>query len=182
MQEPALKTHEPSCVPRAAKPFFIHVVHNPLGVVGLMAAPELYSQEGRAWSPGTHGSAGAHLSKEVRSGAMGHVAAPELTLARRRGSELRDTWWHRSSIQQGEEVWGHGTCGSSGAHLCREARSEATAYVVARGCTSCSLSSLGACMGGYPVFRVPTEAPGPTSGEAANPQVGPIFWRPAWLS
>jgi hypothetical protein len=26
----------------------------------------------------------------------------------------------------------------------------------------------------YPVFRVPTEAPEPTSGEVANPQVGPI--------
>jgi hypothetical protein len=31
---------------------------------------------------------------------------------------------------------------------------------------------------GYPVFRVPTETPGPTSGEAVNPQVGLIFWRP----
>jgi hypothetical protein len=30
-------------------------------------------------------------------------------------------------------------------------------------------------MRGYPVFRVPTEAPGPTSGEVVNPQVGPIF-------
>jgi N-methylhydantoinase B/oxoprolinase/acetone carboxylase alpha subunit len=34
----------------------------------------------------------------------------------------------------------------------------------------------------YLVFRVPTEAPRPTSGEVANPQVGPIFWRPARLS
>jgi hypothetical protein len=37
-------------------------------------------------------------------------------------------------------------------------------------------------MRGYPVFRVPTEALGPTLGEAANPQVAPIFWRPAQLS
>jgi hypothetical protein len=37
-------------------------------------------------------------------------------------------------------------------------------------------------MRGYPVFRVLTEAPEPTSGEAANPQVGTIFWRPARLS
>jgi hypothetical protein len=37
-------------------------------------------------------------------------------------------------------------------------------------------------MRGYPVFRVPTEAPRPTSGEAVNSQVGPIFWRPAQLS
>jgi hypothetical protein len=33
-------------------------------------------------------------------------------------------------------------------------------------------------MRGYPVFRVPIEAPGPTSGETVNPQVGPIFGTP----
>jgi hypothetical protein len=33
-------------------------------------------------------------------------------------------------------------------------------------------------MRGYSVFRVSTEAPRPTSGEAANSQVGPIFQRP----
>jgi hypothetical protein len=37
-------------------------------------------------------------------------------------------------------------------------------------------------MRGYPVFRVPTEAPEPTSEEAVNPQVGPILRRPARLS
>jgi N-methylhydantoinase B/oxoprolinase/acetone carboxylase alpha subunit len=36
-------------------------------------------------------------------------------------------------------------------------------------------------MRGYPVFRVPTEAPEPTSREATNPQVGPIFRCPARL-
>jgi hypothetical protein len=30
-------------------------------------------------------------------------------------------------------------------------------------------------MRGYPVLSVPTEAPKPTSGEAVNHQVGPIF-------
>jgi hypothetical protein len=34
----------------------------------------------------------------------------------------------------------------------------------------------------YPVFRVPIEALRPTSGEAANLQVVPIFQRPARLS
>jgi hypothetical protein len=33
-------------------------------------------------------------------------------------------------------------------------------------------------MRGYSVFRVPTEALGPTSGKAVNPQVGPIFCAP----
>jgi hypothetical protein len=33
MPEHALETHEPSYVTRAASPFFIPVVHNPLGIV-----------------------------------------------------------------------------------------------------------------------------------------------------
>jgi hypothetical protein len=73
-----LDTYEPSCVSRAAKPFFIHVVHSPLGAVGYVAAPELSSREGEfgaMWqrlssprqggevqSSGTRGSAGALLS------------------------------------------------------------------------------------------------------------------------
>jgi hypothetical protein len=64
---------------------------------------------------------------EAEPGAMGHVTASEPTLAGRRGPELG-------------EVRGRGTRGSSEAHLCREVWSEATSYVAARGCTSCSLS------------------------------------------
>jgi hypothetical protein len=86
MHERALETCEPSCVPRAAKHFFIPVVHNSTGAVGHVTAPELPSQEGRAPSRGTCGSTGAHLSKEARSRAEGHMAAPELTSARRQGS------------------------------------------------------------------------------------------------
>jgi hypothetical protein len=44
----ALDTCEPSCVPEAARPFFIPVVHSPLGVVGYVAAPELSSRGGKA--------------------------------------------------------------------------------------------------------------------------------------
>jgi hypothetical protein len=80
-----------------------------------MVAPELPSQEGRARSPGTCGSAGAHLSKEVRLDAEEHVAAPELTSVRMRGPGPWDTW----------QLW---------SHLCREVCSETTAYVVAHGC------------------------------------------------
>jgi hypothetical protein len=36
----ALGTCEPSCMPEAARPFFIHVVHSPLGAVGYVTAPE----------------------------------------------------------------------------------------------------------------------------------------------
>jgi hypothetical protein len=42
----ALDTCEPNCVPRAARPFFIHVVYSPLGAVGYVAAPELSSRGG----------------------------------------------------------------------------------------------------------------------------------------
>jgi hypothetical protein len=135
-----LDTCEPSCVLEAARPFFIPLVHSPLGAVGYVAAPEPSSRGGRAWSHGTHGNAGAHLSREVRSRAEEYVAASELNSARRRGPEPRDTWQHRSSSQQGGEVRGHGTRGGSGVHLCRDVWSEATACVAACGCTPCSLS------------------------------------------
>jgi hypothetical protein len=72
----ALDTYEPSCVSRAAKPFFIHVVHSPLGVVGYVAAPELSSRGGEFEA---------------------HVAAPESTSTGRRGPEFRNTWQRRSS-------------------------------------------------------------------------------------
>jgi hypothetical protein len=44
----ALDTCEPSCVPGAARLFFIPVVHSPLGAVGYVAAPELSSRGGEA--------------------------------------------------------------------------------------------------------------------------------------
>jgi hypothetical protein len=44
----ALNTCEPSCVPRAASPFFIPVVHSPPVTVGYVAAPELSSRGGEA--------------------------------------------------------------------------------------------------------------------------------------
>jgi hypothetical protein len=135
--EQPLEICEPSCVPRAARPFFIPVVHSPLGAVGYVAVPELSSWGGRARSHGTRGSTGAHLVREARFGAEEHVAAPELTLSRRQGPELRDTW---SSPQQGGEVQDRETCGGTEAHLCREVWSEATAYVAARGCMPYSLS------------------------------------------
>jgi hypothetical protein len=47
-RDPALDTCEPDCVPGAARTFFIPVVHNPLRVVGYVAAPELSSPRGEA--------------------------------------------------------------------------------------------------------------------------------------
>jgi hypothetical protein len=40
----ALDTYEPSCVPEAARPFFIPVVHSLLGGKRYVAAPELSSR------------------------------------------------------------------------------------------------------------------------------------------
>jgi hypothetical protein len=62
---------------------------------------------------------------------VGHMAAPELTSAKRRGTELRDTWQHRNSPQQGGEVQARGTRGSTGAHLIKEARSGVEGHVAA---------------------------------------------------
>jgi hypothetical protein len=82
-RERTLETCEPSYVLRAAKTFFIPVVHSPLGAVGYVAALEFSLWGGRAQSHGIRGSARAHLNREVRSGAEESVVAPELNLARR---------------------------------------------------------------------------------------------------
>jgi hypothetical protein len=42
----ALDTCELSCVPETVRPFFIHVVHSPLGTVRYVAASELSSRRG----------------------------------------------------------------------------------------------------------------------------------------
>jgi hypothetical protein len=81
--------------------------------------------------PGPRGSAGAHLDREARSGAEEHVAAPEPTSLGRRGPELRNMWWRRSSTQQRDEARGHEPHGSTGAHLSMEVRSGATRHVAA---------------------------------------------------
>jgi hypothetical protein len=138
----ALDTCEPSCVP-----FFISVVHKPLGAVGYVTAPELSSRGGEVgatWQPPECTSVGRRGPKlrntwqrrssplgEAEPGAMGHVAAPEPTSAGSRGPELRNTWQRRNSTQQGGEVWGHKTRGSTRAHLNKEVRSGAMGHVVA---------------------------------------------------
>jgi hypothetical protein len=68
---------------RAAKPFFIPMIQSPLGTVGHVTALELSPRGGRIQSHGTYRSTGAHLDREARFGAKGHVAVSELTSARR---------------------------------------------------------------------------------------------------
>jgi hypothetical protein len=45
--------------------------------------------------------------------------------------ELRNVWRFRSSTQHGDEAWGHEPCGSTGAHLSKEVRSEVVRHVSA---------------------------------------------------
>jgi hypothetical protein len=59
-----------------------------------VVAPELSSQGGRVRSHGTCGSAGAHLDREVRSGAAGHMTTLEPTSAGRCGLKLQLMWQH----------------------------------------------------------------------------------------
>jgi hypothetical protein len=46
---------------------------------------------GEVQGRGTRDSAGAHLDREVRFGAVGHMAAPEPISTGRQGPELQDT-------------------------------------------------------------------------------------------
>jgi hypothetical protein len=114
-----LETCEPSCVTGAARSFFIPVIHSRLGAVGYVVVLELSSRGGRARSYETRDSTGAHLVREAKFGAEGHVAAPELTLSGRQGLELRDMWQRRSSPQRRGGVRGRGTRGGAEAHLYR---------------------------------------------------------------
>jgi hypothetical protein len=116
MHKRALETREPSCVPRAAKYFFIPMVHRPLGVVGDVAASELSPWGSRARSHGTRRSARAQLSREARSKTKGHVAMPELSSVRRRGPGPRDTWWSQSPPLLGGVVQTYNIHGSTWMH------------------------------------------------------------------
>jgi hypothetical protein len=51
--------------------------------VGYVTTSELSSRRGRARSHKIHDNTEAHLVREARSGAEGHVATPELTSTRR---------------------------------------------------------------------------------------------------
>jgi hypothetical protein len=110
----ALDTCEPSCVPRTARPFFIPVFHSPLGLCGTWQHQSSPLGEAR---PGPRGSVGAHLSREVRSGAEEHMATLKLS-------------------SRGGRAQSHGTCGSVGAHLGREAMPKAEEHVAAPELTS----------------------------------------------
>jgi hypothetical protein len=94
MRERALKTCEPNYVPRAAKSFFIPVVHGPLRTVGHVMTQELPSQGGRVRIHEAHGIAGALPYRKEEFGVERHVTAPVSISIGRQGPELRDTRQH----------------------------------------------------------------------------------------
>jgi hypothetical protein len=158
-----------------------------------------------SWSRRTRGGPRAASGWAAGAGAAGHVAAPELPRAGQRELEPQGTWWPRSCPSLGSGSWSRRTRGGPGAASGWAAGAEAAGHVAApkptsvgrRGpelqlawqrvdtrlapCLDLELVCGGTLSSGYRQ-RVPTVAPGPTSGEAANPQVGPIFQRPARLS
>jgi hypothetical protein len=100
-------------------------------------------QGGGVQSRRTRGGAGAVPSRVASSGASGHVVAPELTLAGRRGLEPQDMWQRQSPPQHGSGVRSHGARGTwqyrshearggTGALLTWEAGSGTVVHMAAR--------------------------------------------------
>jgi hypothetical protein len=121
---------------------------------------------------GTRESVGALPSREAWSRAVRYMELSEPSQARRQGLKPQDTWQRRSPPEQGGRVQSRGTRDSVEALPSREAGSEAAGHMAVR-LTPCL--GLEACMRGYSIYRVSTVAHGPTSGEVANPQVGPTY-------
>jgi hypothetical protein len=69
---------------------------------------------------GAHGNPGAVLCQETGGGAMGHVAVPELSCARRREPGPRARGGPRAIAGPGGGSWSHEARGGSGAALCQE--------------------------------------------------------------
>jgi uncharacterized protein YqgV (UPF0045/DUF77 family) len=82
-----LGTCVPSYTNKSARLFFMLEIRGSQGVAGHVAASDPPQPGGEVQRHRTRGSAGAHLSREVRSGAIGHVAALEPTSAGRQGLE-----------------------------------------------------------------------------------------------
>jgi hypothetical protein len=95
--------------------------------------------------------------------------------------EPQDMWWPRSCPGLGSGRWSRRTRGGLGAALGYAVHAEVM-DTRERVIYMPRLLSHVTYTRGYLICRVPTVAPGPTSGEAVNPQVGPIFQRPARLS
>jgi hypothetical protein len=99
----------------------------------------------------------------VRScGTRGDTGAPPPEL-RGRGLELPDAWQHLSPLNWGAGIQNYGT------HV--------GAWMLVP-----SLVLTWSLYTGYPVCRVPTVVPRPTSGEAVSPQVGPTSFSPCCSS
>jgi hypothetical protein len=128
------------------------------------------------------------------------MAAPEPTLAGRRGLEMRNVWQRWSSTQQGDNARGYRPHGSTRADLNKEVRSGAAGHVAALKPTSAGRCGLRLQLTWQHVDARPAhcldlelvcrgtrssgcrQRPPSPHREATNLQLGPIFWCPARLS
>jgi hypothetical protein len=94
----------------------IFLYSSPRIAVRHMGSSEASKQGGGVRSHGTCGSTEALPSREAGSGAVGRAVAPEPSHVGRRGPELRDMWWHRSSPKRECWVRYHETRGSAWLH------------------------------------------------------------------
>jgi hypothetical protein len=115
--ERALKTREPSYMPRPVRLFFIPEARGPLSAAWHVVVSEPSQAGSRVQSRGARGSVGALLSREVGSKAAWHVAASEPSRAGRQGPKPWDTWQRRSPLKQGGGVRSYRACGSTSCSL-----------------------------------------------------------------
>jgi hypothetical protein len=76
----ALETREPNCIGRPARFFFMLEARGPQGTIGCVAASEPTRHGGMVRCRRTRDDTEALPSREVASGATGHVAALEPTM------------------------------------------------------------------------------------------------------
>jgi hypothetical protein len=122
---------------------------------------------------GTRGSSGAALDQKTGAGAHAIHDGPGAALSRETRARAAGTCGGpgaASSRETGAEAIG--TRGAPGAALSWEADTGAAGTRDGPGAALHFVLTL-SLYAGYPILMVPTVAPGPTLGEAANPQVGP---------
>jgi hypothetical protein len=118
----ALDTCELSCVSGPARHFFIPMVHSSLGPWGTWQHRSSPLEETEPRAMGHVAAPEPRDSKEVRSGAVRHVVAPERTFAGRCGPKLQLTWQrvdaHPTPCIDLKLIYG-GTRSSECRHMCK---------------------------------------------------------------
>jgi hypothetical protein len=89
----------------------------------------------------TYGSTGAHLRREVRSGAAGHVSAPEPTSAGRCGPKLQ-LMWQRVDARPTPCLDLELVCGGTRSSGCRQSPSRAREKAMTKTISESTLTKL----------------------------------------